>query len=85
MRAVLDGYRDRVLIGEIYLPLDRLVAYYGEKFLGAHLLFNFALIHTAWNASAIAALILEYEKACRWEAGRTGCLATMISRGLLIA
>ena len=26
----LDEYDDRVLIGEIYLPLDRLVAYYGS-------------------------------------------------------
>ncbi len=30
MRAVLDEYGDRVLIGEIYLPVPRLVAYYGE-------------------------------------------------------
>ena len=29
MRAVLDGYADRVLIGEIYLPFERLVTYYG--------------------------------------------------------
>jgi alpha-glucosidase len=63
MRAVLDRYRDRVLIGEIYLPIERLVAYYGDKLSGAHLPFNFALIHTAWNAEAIAGLILEYEKA----------------------
>lgn len=61
MRAVLDSYPDRVLIGEIYLPLERLVAYYGKDLAGAHLPFNFALIHTAWNASAIANLIVDYE------------------------
>src|SRR3954464_13087116 len=30
MRRVVDEYPDRVLIGEIYLPLDRLMAYYGR-------------------------------------------------------
>ena len=37
MRAVLDAYPDRVLIGEIYLPLERLVAYYGSDMKGAQL------------------------------------------------
>lgn len=27
---------DRVLIGEIYLPLERLLAYYGEDLTGVH-------------------------------------------------
>ncbi len=31
MREVLDAYPDRLLIGEIYLPLDRLVSYYGGE------------------------------------------------------
>ncbi|HEY2884301.1 MAG TPA: alpha-amylase family glycosyl hydrolase [Rhizomicrobium sp.] len=63
MRTVLDRYPDRVLIGEIYLPLERLVAYYGQDLSGAHLPFNFQLIQTAWNAPAIARLVEEYEKA----------------------
>ena len=42
MRAVLDEYGDRLLIGEIYLPFERLVAYYGKDLSGAHLPFNFA-------------------------------------------
>ena len=61
MRAVADEYDDRVLIGEIYLPLDRLVAYYGKAGEGVHLPFNFALLQTPWRAGAIAALIREYE------------------------
>ena len=61
MRAVIDLYPDRVLIGEIYLPLERLVTYYGHDLSGAHLPFNFQLIHTAWNAREIAALIHDYE------------------------
>jgi alpha-glucosidase len=63
MRAVLDRYDERVLIGEIYLPLERLVAYYGEDLSGAHLPLNFQLILTAWNAREIARLIEEYENA----------------------
>jgi alpha-glucosidase len=63
MRRVLEEYPDRVLIGEIYLPLERLVSYYGVDLSGAHLPFNFQLIHTAWNAHEIAALVNEYEAA----------------------
>jgi alpha-glucosidase len=62
MRAVLDDYADRVLIGEIYLPFDRLVTYYGKDLTGAQLPFNFALIHAAWNAAVVASLIADYEK-----------------------
>ncbi len=61
MRNVIDTYPDRVLIGEIYLPLERLVTYYGNGLAGAHLPFNFQLIHTAWNAREIASLIHDYE------------------------
>jgi alpha-glucosidase len=63
MRAVLDRYGERVLIGEIYLPLERLVAYYGKHLGGAHLPFNFQLLETAWSAPAIARLVQEYENA----------------------
>ena len=55
MRAVLDRYRERVLIGEIYLPIERLVAYYGKDLSGAHLPFNFQLILTAWDARRLLA------------------------------
>jgi alpha-glucosidase len=63
MRRVLEEFPERVLIGEIYLPLERLVAYYGKDLSGAHLPFNFQLIHTAWNAREIASLVNEYEAA----------------------
>ena len=61
LRAVTDEFPDRVLIGEIYLPFERLVTYYGEGLSGAHLPFNFSLIETPWNARAIARLIERYE------------------------
>jgi alpha-glucosidase len=61
MRGVVDEFPDRVLIGEIYLPLERLVAYYGPELAGVHLPFNFSLLSAPWRARAIATLIDEYE------------------------
>jgi alpha-glucosidase len=67
----------RVLIGEIYLPLQELVQYYGipvqrgtaqlpapetQELNGANLPFNFHLIQTEWKASAIAQIIQRYEQ-----------------------
>jgi alpha-glucosidase len=63
LRAVLDEFPDRVLIGELYLPIERLVAYYGKDLEGAQLPFNFQLIHAAWHAGTIARLVEEYEAA----------------------
>jgi alpha-glucosidase len=63
MRNLLDEYRDRVLIGEIYLPIERLVKYYGARLQGAHLPFNFQLVQAPWDAAHIAHLIEEYERA----------------------
>jgi alpha-glucosidase len=63
MRGLFDEYRDRVLIGEIYLPVERLVAYYGADLKGAHLPFNFQLIQAEWHARQIARMIAEYEAA----------------------
>lgn len=51
MRAVMDSYAERVLIGEIYLPLPRLLRYYGESLQGVHFPFNFQLILLSeWKA-----------------------------------
>lgn len=77
MRALLDTYgptmgtakaeSNRVLIGEIYLPLPELVTYYGKpsgsspQLSGANLPFNFHLIQTQWAADAIANILRSYE------------------------
>ena len=61
MRGVLDEYDDRMLVGEIYLPVERLMAYYGASGRGAHLPFNFQLIRLAWNAKEIAEAVERYE------------------------
>jgi alpha-glucosidase len=63
MRRVVNEFPDRVLIGEIYLPVERLVAYYGRDLSGVHLPFNFALLSAPWNARQLAKLIDEYEGA----------------------
>ena len=63
MRRVLDEFADRVLIGEIYLPLKELVAYYGRDLKGAQLPFNFQLLHCPWNAAALAETITAYQAA----------------------
>ena len=68
---------NRVLIGEIYLPLPELVRYYFGResqtggtegtspeipeLRGANLPFNFHLIQTEWKAAAIAEIIQSYE------------------------
>ena len=68
---------NRVLIGEIYLPLPELVRYYFGRepqtggtegtspeipeLRGANLPFNFHLIQTEWNATRIAEIVQSYE------------------------
>ncbi|KQS26799.1 alpha-amylase family glycosyl hydrolase [Dyadobacter sp. Leaf189] len=63
MRELTDQYDDRVLIGEIYLPIQKLVTYYGLDNKGAHLPFNFQLLTLPWDSARIAAAIDEYEGA----------------------
>jgi glycosidase len=68
MRAIADDYGatergERVLIGEIYLPVDRLMHYYGRERAGVHLPFNFQLVEAPWQAQALATLIANYEAA----------------------
>jgi alpha-glucosidase len=63
MRRLVDRYEDRVLIGEIYLPIERLVRYYGEDLGGVHVPFNFQLLLARWHARDIARIIGEYEAA----------------------
>ena len=63
LRRIADGFGARVLIGEIYLPLERLMPYYGPENTGVHLPFNFQLVDAPWNAYALRAMIAEYEAA----------------------
>ncbi|MBO1073279.1 alpha-amylase family glycosyl hydrolase [Roseomonas marmotae] len=63
MRQVLEDYEERLLVGEVYLPVERLVAYYGHELRGAHLPFNFQLIRAPWSAGDVARIISDYEAA----------------------
>lgn len=63
MRRVVDEFGERVLIGEIYLPIERLVAYYGRDLRGCHFPFNFSLLSARWHARSLEKLIAEYEAA----------------------
>jgi len=62
-RKVADEYDGRVLIGEINLPIPRLMRYYGTKPDGLQLPFNFGLMNTRWGAGPIGDLIARYEAA----------------------
>lgn len=61
MRRLLDSYDQRMMVGEIYLPVEKLMTYYGAHGTGVHLPFNFQLITLPWNARIIASAIDHYE------------------------
>jgi hypothetical protein len=76
MRAIVDEYQERVLIG-----VQELMTYYGKDLKGANLAFNFLLLQSAWSAEAIAQLISEYDGHSPREHGRTGCCEIMTTPG----
>src|SRR5215216_6528740 len=63
LRGVIDEFPDRLLIGELNLPFDKLVIYYGRDLGGLHLPFNFSLLSAPWHARHLAGLIDRYESA----------------------
>lgn len=62
LRKVNDEFAQRVLIGEINLPIEKLVKHYGanDEF---HLPFNFHLIQSEWDSTVVDHLISAYEAA----------------------
>jgi alpha-glucosidase len=63
VRHVTDAYGDIPLVGELYVPIDHLVTYYGAEGDGIQLPANFHLITTPWSARTIGALVDTYEGA----------------------
>ena len=61
-RRVAEEFGERLLIGETYLPLERLMQYYGPSGGGLHLPFNFQLLLVDWRAEAVHAAIKRYEE-----------------------
>lgn len=59
-RALLDQYPERVMIGEIDLPPDSLMAYYGRARDECHLPTHFGLLHVPWRAAEVRRLISDY-------------------------
>ena len=68
MRAVLDEYDERMMVGEIYLPNETLVTYYGRFHPDGtndecHMPFNFQLIDTPWQVQTVRQVVDAYEAA----------------------
>ena len=62
MRELADAYGERVLIGEIFLPNDRLARWHGTpERPQVHLPFNFALMENRWDAAVLRRVIADYE------------------------
>jgi alpha-glucosidase len=69
MRALTESYSQRVLIGELYLPVELLMPYYGEQLDEIHLPFNFQFVTMpTWEASTIRQAVEGYEAALPQEA-----------------
>jgi alpha-glucosidase len=88
-----------MMVGEIYLPVERLVTYYGAHGSGVHLPFNFQLINIPWNARTIERAVNNYEAALpphgwpNWVLGnhdqpriasRVGCRQARVAAMLLL-
>ncbi len=59
MRAVLDGYKDRMMVGEVYVAQDgpaMAAEYMGDGSL-CHLSFEFSLLFTKWDAGRFKEMI----------------------------
>ncbi|MFN8484105.1 MAG: alpha-amylase family glycosyl hydrolase [Anaerolineae bacterium] len=63
MRRVLDSYEERMMVGEIYLPYERLMTYYGADMDECHMPFNFQLIESKWGAEIVRGVVEAYEAA----------------------
>ena len=60
MRDLLDSYDERMMVGEIYLPNEDLVKYYGQND-ECHMPYNFQLILLPWQAQTVRQAIDAYE------------------------
>jgi alpha-glucosidase len=60
LRAIVDEFPDRVLLGETQGAVERIGAFYGEDRPAFHLPLNFALMDTPWTATELAKVISAY-------------------------
>jgi alpha-glucosidase len=62
-RKLLDEYSEKVMIGELYLSVNKIMDYYGADNRGAHLPGNHQLLLLPWEVKKVAAAIDKYEAA----------------------
>lgn len=66
IRAVVDEYKDRMLVGEVYeedlAAYEKVAQYYGKGD-ELHLAFHFAFLHQKWSAPGFEGQIERWEKA----------------------
>jgi alpha-glucosidase len=60
MRQIIDGYRGRLLCGEVQGKTDRIGHFYGTERPRLHLPLNFALLDSNWDAPSLQASIDAY-------------------------
>jgi alpha-glucosidase len=61
MREVLNEYKDKVMIGELYLSVSGITSYYGRNNKGVQLPANFQLITDSWKAQRLSVVIAKSE------------------------
>lgn len=61
LRRIIDDYDDRVLLGELYLPLESVVGFYGSPTRPElHLPLNMRFAWTSWSLEEIAPIIQQH-------------------------
>jgi len=60
MRAVIDEFPDRVVLGEVQGGPDRIGRFYGEKRPRFHLPLNFILLERSWDVATLVGALDEY-------------------------
>ena len=61
LRTLVDGYDDRLLIGELYKSLEEIVKHYGLND-ELHLPLNSELMSCQWNAESVREVVDRYER-----------------------
>jgi glycosidase len=75
IRRVVDGYGDRMLVGEVYLFDPQEVARYLGRGDELHLAFNFSFLRAAWGAEAFRREVERFERLCPPEGWPTWVLS----------
>jgi len=61
-RRVLEEFDDRLLMGELVLPIESMVEYYGKTYPELHLPLNMHPIWADWNAEDLGKVVETYER-----------------------